>query len=108
MTDPIKKVIAEISGKRLGATAVMDDNENLKGIITDGDLRRMMERTDDFLNINAQDIMSGLPKTISIDSLAVDAFAMMKKHSITQLVVMEENRYRGMVHIHDMMREGII
>lgn len=108
LTDPIRKVIAEISGKRLGATAVMDDNENLKGIITDGDLRRMMERTDDFLNINAQDIMSALPKTIPIDSLAVDAFAMMKKHSITQLVVMEENRYRGMVHIHDMMREGII
>ena len=108
LTDPIKKVISEISGKRLGATAVMDDNENLKGIITDGDLRRMMERTDDFVYIQAGDIMSGFPKTISIDNLAVDAFAMMKKHSITQLVVMEENRYKGMVHIHDMMREGII
>jgi arabinose-5-phosphate isomerase len=108
LTDPIKKVISEISGKRLGATAVMDDNENLQGIITDGDLRRMMERTDDFVNIQAGDIMSGFPKTISIDNLAVDAFAMMKKHSITQLVVMEENRYKGMVHIHDMMREGII
>lgn len=71
-------MISEISGKRLGATAVMDDNENLKGIITDGDLRRMMERTDDFVYIQAGDIMSGFPKTISIDNLAVDAFAMMK------------------------------
>lgn len=108
LNDPIKKVIAEISGKRLGATAVMDDNENLKGIITDGDLRRMMERVDDISKMLAADIMSGYPKTISVDSLAVNGFVMMKKHSITQLLVMDGNRYKGVVHIHDMMREGII
>lgn len=108
LNDPIKKVIAEISGKRLGATAVMDDNENLKGIITDGDLRRMMERVDDISKLLAADIMSGHPKAISVDSLAVDGFVMMKKHSITQLLVMDGNRYKGVVHIHDMMREGII
>lgn len=108
LRDSIRKVITEISGKRLGATAVMDDNENLMGIITDGDLRRMMENTDNITQISAGDIMSLKPKTVHFDCLAVDAFAMMKNFSITQLIVVDGMRYKGMVHLHDMIREGII
>jgi arabinose-5-phosphate isomerase len=108
LKDSIKKVITEISGKRLGATAVMDDDENLKGIITDGDLRRMMESSQDINTIKAMDIMSSTPKTIQISNLAVEALALMKKHSITQLIVLDDLRYKGMVHLHDMIKEGII
>lgn len=108
LNDTIKKVITEITGKRLGATAVMDDNENLMGIITDGDLRRMMDTVENLSSINAGEIMSSNPKTIFFDSLAVDALALMKKHSITQLIVLDNMRYKGMLHLHDMIREGII
>ena len=108
LSDSIRKVITEISGKRLGATAVMDDNENLIGIITDGDLRRMMETTDNINQSSAADIMNLKPKTVHFECLAVDAFALMKTHSISQLIVLDGMRYRGMVHLHDMIREGII
>lgn len=108
LSDNIRKVILEISSKRLGATAVMDDNENLKGIITDGDLRRMLETKDSVGHLVAADIMNSSPKTIQIDTLAVDALATMRKFSITQLVVVEDNRYKGLIHLHDMVREGII
>ncbi len=108
LSDPIRKVISEISGKRMGATSVMDDNENMMGIITDGDLRRMLESTDNIADLKAADIMSLKPKTVQIDCLAVEAFTIMKKHSITQLIVLEDTRYKGMIHLHDMVREGII
>lgn len=108
LTDNLKQVILEISSKRLGVAAVMDDNENLKGIITDGDLRRMLEGHTDLLSLHAADIMNASPKTIAADTLAIDALAVMRKHSISQLIVVDSNRYKGIVHLHDMIREGII
>lgn len=108
LQDSIKTVISEISGKRLGATAVLDDNENLKGIITDGDLRRMLESVTDLSIVCAENIMSISPKSIQYDSLAVNALSLMRTYSITQLLVVDGNRYKGIVHIHDMVREGII
>lgn len=106
--DNLKQVIVEISTKRLGAVAVMDDNENLIGIITDGDLRRMLEINDDVSHITAEQIMSRTPKTVNPETLAVDAFALMRKFAITQLLVIDQNRYKGIVHIHDLINEGII
>jgi arabinose-5-phosphate isomerase len=106
--DDIRKVILEISSKRLGATAVLDDNENLRGIITDGDLRRMLEAGNSLEHLKASDIMSANPKKVQQDELAVQALAVMRKHSISQLIVVEGMRYRGLVHLHDMIREGII
>jgi arabinose-5-phosphate isomerase len=108
LDDDIRKVILEISSKRLGATAVLDDNENLIGIITDGDLRRMLEAGGSLEHLKAADIMTANPKTIQQDELAVQALAVMRKYSITQLIVVEGMRYRGLVHLHDMIREGII
>lgn len=106
--DDLRRVIVEISTKRLGATAVMDDNENLKGIITDGDLRRMLEVNDDIANITAEQIMTQNPKRVQSDTMAVEAFAMMRKYAITQLLVVNQNRYQGIIHIHDLINEGII
>jgi arabinose-5-phosphate isomerase len=106
--DDLKRVIVEISSRRLGATAVMDDNENLMGIITDGDLRRMLEVNDDVSNVKAEQIMSRTPKYVNPETLAVDAFAMMRKYAITQLLVMDQNRYKGIIHLHDLINEGII
>lgn len=104
----LREVILEISSKRLGATAVLDENQQLMGVITDGDLRRMLQRNSDFSNIQARDIFSPHPKTIGPDALAVDALALMRQHSITQLVVLEEGKYLGMVHLHDLVREGLV
>lgn len=106
--DSIKKIILEISSRRLGATAVLDDNENLKGIITDGDLRRMLELQANVSHILAQDIMNPNPKLVQIDSLAVDALVLMRKYCISQLLVVDGLRYKGIVHIHDLIREGIM
>lgn len=105
--DNIRKIIVEISSKRLGATAVMDDNENLTGIITDGDLRRMLESENSVGHLKAADIMNHNPKTIDYNSLAVDALSLMRKHSISQLVVLEGLRYKGLIHLHDIIKEGI-
>lgn len=105
--DNIRKIIIEISSKRLGATAVMDGDQ-LVGIITDGDLRRMLERYDQVENLRAKDIMSRNPKTIPHDELAINAFNMMEDHNITQLIVKENGRYLGMVHLHDILKEGIV
>lgn len=107
LTDHIRKLILEISTKRLGATAVLDDNENLIGIITDGDLRRMLENQADVSHLLAADIMTKHPKTVDFDQLAVHALDLMRKHSITHLIVMDGNRYKGILHLHDMVREGI-
>ncbi|MBE0641157.1 MAG: KpsF/GutQ family sugar-phosphate isomerase, partial [Bacteroidales bacterium] len=94
--DDIRKVIVEISSKRLGATAVMK-GEVLTGVITDGDLRRMMMKFDDFSHMKAVDIMSGNPKTIPSDLLVADALSVMKANNITQLLVTRENRYAGVI-----------
>ena len=106
--DRIKKVIVDITKKRLGATVVLNENEELQGIITDGDIRRMFEKYDDFLNVTAKDIMTKNPKIIHENSLAVEALELMKKNNISQLVVMENNNYKGILHLHDLIKEGII
>ena len=107
--DGIRKVILEMSGGRLGAVAVTDEKNCLLGIITDGDLRRMLEKYADVDGLKAGDIMSVSPKTISEDELAYNAFQKMEKNCITQLVVTGEgNLYKGMVHIHDILREGVV
>lgn len=107
--DGIRKVILEMSGGRLGAVAVTDETERLLGIITDGDLRRMLEKYQNIDTLKAKDIMSIAPKTISEEELAYNAFQKMEKNSITQLVVVGEgDLYKGMVHIHDILREGVV
>ena len=107
--DGIRKVILEMSGGRLGAVAVTDETERLLGIITDGDLRRMLEKYQNIDTLKAKDIMSVAPKTISEEELAYNAFQKMEKNSITQLVVVGEgDLYKGMVHIHDILREGVV
>jgi arabinose-5-phosphate isomerase len=104
----LKDVIVEITKKRLGATAVVDNQKNLHGIITDGDLRRMLERNHVSENIRAQNIMSPHPKIIDPGELAVNALDVMRKHEISQIVVARDGKYLGMVHLHDLLREGFI
>ncbi len=105
--DHVKQVIVEISSKRLGATAVMD-NGKLVGIVTDGDIRRMLERFPQIDDKTAADIMSIDPKTIDADTLVVDALSIMRKNNITQLLVTDGTKYVGVVHLHDILKEGII
>ena len=107
-TATIKEVIIEMTAKRLGAAVVIDDAENIQGIITDGDLRRMLEKADSFENLRAKDIMSSNPKTIATDILAVHALEEMRRHNISQLVVENNNKYAGIIHLHDLVKEGII
>ncbi len=105
--DDIQSVIVEISGKRLGATAVVDNNK-VVGIVTDGDLRRMLEKGTDIQALKAKDIMTHNPKTITGKTLAVDALQVMRQNNITQLLVVDDNEYKGVVHLHDILKEGII
>ncbi len=107
LSDSIKTIILEISSKRLGATAVLDHGQ-LKGIITDGDLRRMLEKTTDFEKITAGDIMTISPKTVDPNTLVVTALSIMRKNNITQLLVTDKDRYLGVLHLHDILKEGII
>jgi arabinose-5-phosphate isomerase len=102
----IKQVIVEISSKRLGATAVIERGK-LAGVITDGDLRRLLSKGD-ISHLTAQEMMGKNPKTIEADSLAIDAMEMMKKNNITQIIVTHENNYTGVIHLHDLIKEGII
>jgi len=104
----IKSTIIEMTSKRLGVTAVVDEQGLLQGIITDGDLRRMLERGDDIHQQKAKDIMTPSPKVITPDSLAVTALEVMRTNSITQLLVAEDGVYRGVIHLHDLIREGLI
>ena len=104
---PIKEVIIEISSKRMGATGVVDNHLNLIGIITDGDIRRMLEHETDFFHLTAQDIMTKDFKYISKNELAATALQIMETYSITQLPVIENNRYIGLIHLHDILKEGI-
>ena len=102
----IKDVIIEISRKRLGATAVLDGNK-LVGIITDGDLRRMLEKEKKIEEVLAKDIMSKNPKMINASELAIEALKMMEQNNINQLLVVEKENYIGIIHIHDILKEGI-
>ncbi len=106
--DTIQNTILEISSKRLGATAVINSSGKLTGIITDGDIRRMLHNYDSFTELKAKDIMSSNPKTVDKEELAINAFNLMENNSITQLVVIENGNYVGMVHLHDIIREGIV
>lgn len=105
--DTIKSVIIEISSKRLGAAAVVE-NGNLVGVITDGDLRRMLEKSDSINTLKASDIMNKTPKQIDADQLAVNAMQLLEQYNITQLIVTKDGKYEGFVHLHDLIREGII
>ena len=92
----------------LGITAVVDKNDGLLGVITDGDLRRMLEKGGDFEKIRATAIMSPKPKTIDAAALAVDALDVMRKNNITQLLVVDNKTYVGVIHLHDLIKEGLI
>lgn len=104
----LKQVIVEITEKRLGVTAVVNNNNIVLGIITDGDLRRMLEKTNELGAITAADILTANPKSIEPGMLAVEALDIMRDHDISQLVVAENGNYLGILHIHDLVREGII
>jgi arabinose-5-phosphate isomerase len=108
-TASLKEVIMEISAKRLGATAVVNEQDQVVGVITDGDLRRMME-VDGALSraTTAQDIMTHNPRTIQADELAVEALDLLRKQDISQLLVTSKNKYLGIIHLHDLIREGLI
>ncbi len=103
----IKEIIIEISEKMLGVTAVVK-NEKIIGIITDGDLRRMLSKTNDFSNLTANDIMGSNPKRIDNNAMAVDALELMETNEISQLLVEENGKYAGIIHLHDLIKEGII
>ena len=106
-TDSIAKVIVEISEKRVGVTAVMESDE-LVGIITDGDIRRMLSKTPEITAIKASDIMGTKPKKIAFDAMAIDALNTMETNNISQiLVVNDKKKYVGVIHIHDLIKEGI-
>lgn len=104
----LQNVILEITKKRLGVTVVLDDNYNIAGVITDGDLRRMLEKRLYHPQVTAKEIMTTSPKTIDTQELAVHALDKMRKNNITQLIVTENEKYAGIIHLHDLIREGII
>ncbi len=104
----LKDVILEISSKRLGATAVIDENNNLLGIVTDGDLRRMLQKESNIGSITAADIMTRTPKTIDKSEFAVKALQIMQENNISQLVVNDGSRVVGFIHLHDLLKEGIV
>jgi len=104
----LKEVIVEMTTKRLGITAVVDNENNLLGIITDGDLRRMLEKTVEIDTVKANDIMTENPKTIGSDELAAEALEVLRKNEISQLIVTENKKYLGIVHLHDLIKEGLI
>ncbi len=103
----IKNVIIEISEKRLGVTAVIE-NEKVIGIITDGDIRRMLNKTENISGLMAQDIMTKNPKTIKSTDMVIDALNILEDFSITQLVVVDNGLYKGVIHLHDILKEGIV
>jgi arabinose-5-phosphate isomerase len=107
-TDKVTNVIIEISEKRLGVTAVINENNKISGIITDGDIRRMLSKTTKIDELTAHDIMSTNPKTIDVDAMAVEALDALENSSITQILVTnKDDDYVGVVHLHDLIKEGI-
>jgi len=109
-TASVKDVILEITSKRLGATAVLDSAQKLVGIVTDGDLRRMLNQhpETELLHLSARDIMTPSPISIASDEYAVTALQLMQARSITQLVVVDEGKLKGFVHLHDLLKEGLL
>jgi len=105
---PVKDVILEITRNRLGAAAVLTKDEKIIGVITDGDIRRMMEKYDNIGSLTALDIMGKQPRVIEADEMAAEALEMMRRFNISQLLVTDQGRYAGVVHLHDLIREGII
>lgn len=103
----VKEVIVEISKNMLGVSPVMDKNTVI-GIITDGDIRRMLNQFDDISNLKAIDIMNASPKSITSDTLAVEVLSLMQNHNITQVLVIDQNNYTGVVHLHNLIKEGIV
>ena len=108
LNQSLKETIVEISAKRLGAAAVVDGDNSLLGVITDGDLRRLLEKNISIDKITAAEVMTASPKTIGAEKLAVDALDLMRKKAITQLVVVDGKKYLGFIHLHDLIREGLI
>jgi len=104
----VREIIYEISSKRLGATVVLDDAGDIQGIITDGDIRRMLEKHESPAKLIATDILTTHPKMIDENELAVEALELMRQHDIAQLVVTRDGKYNGMLHLHDLVREGLI
>ena len=107
-TAAIKAVIVEMTEKRLGVAVVVSEADEVLGIITDGDLRRMLEKTESFASLRAKDIMTSNPKTIAVDVLAVNALEEMRRHNISQLIAEDNGIYAGIIHLHDLVKEGII
>ncbi len=107
-TASLKEVIVEITQKRLGLTAVIDPNQLIIGIITDGDLRRMLEKTSDLELVRAADILTSKPKIVDAEMLAVEALTIMRENDISALLVGDKNRYVGVIHLHDLVKEGIV
>ncbi len=106
---PLEKVIFEITAKRFGSTCVVDEQDRLVGIITDGDIRRLVEKTKDIWDLRASQIMTRNPKTVKIGTLAADALKLMTDFSIMQVIIVDENNHpRGIVHIHDLLEAGIL
>jgi arabinose-5-phosphate isomerase len=103
----VQTVIFEISEKRLGVTAVVE-NDKIIGIITDGDIRRMLSKTETITGIKARDIMTKNPKMIQPNDMVVEALNTMEDFSITQLIVAEDDTYKGVIHLHDILKEGIV
>ncbi len=104
----VSRVIVEISSKRLGATAVVNHNHELVGVITDGDLRRMLEKYTDLSNLKGLDIMTKRPKTVEKGEFAVAALNIMQQNNIAQLIVTDQKKVVGFIHLHDILKEGII
>lgn len=107
-TQSLKEVIVEMTAKRLGITGVVDEENNLLGIITDGDLRRMLEKNVAIDEVKAGDIMTKHPKAIGPEELAIEALDMLRKNEISQLAVVQDKKYLGIIHLHDLIREGLI
>lgn len=105
---PLRDVIIEISSKRLGIAAVLNEAGELLGVITDGDLRRMLQTGGDIHQMTAAQIMTKMPRTIEASTLAVGALDMMRKNNITQLPVIDQGKYVGVIHLHDLIKEGLI
>lgn len=103
----VKQVIVEISKKMLGVTAVLD-NDKIVGVVTDGDIRRMLNKHDNIKGLTAADIMSSNPKTIENDTLAVKALELMQQKGISQLLATENGKYSGVIHLHNLINEGIL
>ena len=104
----IRNTIIEMTSKRLGVAVVVDKNKNVKGIITDGDLRRMLQSKNEVEHLQAKDIMSKNPQTIGQDEMAIKALEVMRSKSITQLIVADGEEYLGVIHLHDLLREGLV